>query len=108
MNARLPTLTHVITAGCLLCWVSPVGHRLRAADDRGAAAGAATTKAADAPFLSRLENEVVKELNLVRAEPPKYAEFLKQYRRQFTNNLEMKGKGNMIIRTTEGDRKSVV
>jgi hypothetical protein len=60
-----------------------------------------TTNAAAALFLSRLENEILGELNLARGDPPKYAEFLRQYSKEFINTFERR-KGNMIIRTKGG------
>lgn len=61
-----------------------------------------TTNAAAVQFVSRLENEVFVELNLVRADPPKYAESIRQYRKEFINAFVHRGKGKTAIRTTEG------
>lgn len=65
-------------------------------------AHAASTNSPAAPFLSQDENEVVKELNLARSDPAKYAVFVKQFRVRFINEVEYKGTGGATVKTQEG------
>jgi len=55
----------------------------------------------NSPYLSDLERGVVEELNLVRTQPAKYADFLTEYSKFFIGN-ELHEPGEIIIITKEG------
>ncbi len=54
-----------------------------------------------ATILSPLEEEVLKEINTLRKNPPAYAEFLQNYKKYFDGKL-IKIPGKIAIRTNEG------
>ena len=52
-------------------------------------------------YLSKIENEIVKELNMARQNPKKYAKFLEQIKPYYEGKL-FKRTGNVVIMTEEG------
>jgi uncharacterized protein YkwD len=53
-------------------------------------------------FATKLELEVVNELNRARTNPKKYAEYLKEYRKYYKRRMYLKKPGRVSIKTNEG------
>ncbi|MCA1850181.1 MAG: CAP domain-containing protein [Acidobacteria bacterium] len=67
-----------------------------------ASPAAKTESAAGVGFLSKLEQEVIDEMNLARTEPQKYAAFVEEYKKNYDGNrLTLPGRKKAIV-TNDG------
>ena len=55
-----------------------------------------------AKYLSDTEREVLAEINLARASPKKYADYLAEHRRRFTDDFTYRNESGAMVRTQEG------
>lgn len=72
-----------------------------AADKTNSAAAPASQNVHGISFLSKLEREIVDEINLARTEPQKYVAFVEEFKKYYSGvNLSLPGKPTLI--TAEG------
>jgi uncharacterized protein YkwD len=87
-----------IKSSCASCWIAFTAFLLFVPLSVVSGAEAAPTS-----YLSKLEREVVRELNLARTQPQKYARFLEQWKQYYRGKLIRKPH-EIAIRTREGVR----
>lgn len=96
---------NILTLGCMIFWLLPgvKGYSQTRTDADGWNVQQLDT-ARNVTYLSRLEKDVILELNKLRSDPPKYAELYIQPRtRYFRGNTYSTTGGHSIV-TTEGSR----